>query len=334
MRDPMSPEFVFAFVETCMHEGLSKEAAAELLQRQSVIHASEQSPAFAEGYAQVADMAPGRLLPMLRDGYLSKEASGGLIRGGLKMMFKGLGGSLANTGTRAARGGNVAKGFIKRNPLSSAAAAAGTGGAAVYGLARVGPTDDSVPYLSPGGYDASETQAAYDKKLDQYSRGIGDLNQRYDNGVARMSKLEEAVARNDGNSGLAMQELQKLRRDNKAITKTRDAQLKKLDRSAETSDSRLNDIKEQQATLENAKTSWNPLRVAQRAWYGVTGRNADDVYDGRIAALQGQAGNASTNLQLANDTRARLNSGYTGTNGPAKVIDHAGLQDKFFPTYR
>lgn len=340
----MSPSFVLAFVETCINEGLSKEATAELLQRQSVIHASEQSPAFAEGYEKVASLVPGGMRPIARPGYFEKRAAPVAATGG-KLILKSLGGLFRGAGQMLGRGAGTASNravdlakLIRNNPVAAAATSGLAGAGTIYGVDRMlsQPTAGAseVPYIAPGGYDANEAAAAYDKRLEQYSRGISDLNKKQDNAVTRMRELEKAVARNDGGSGLAMRELQQLRRQNASTEATRSRYLRDLDSSVRKSDAMLSDISERQKALEAAKTSWAPHRLAQRAWYGITGRNANDVYDTRIADLQDQAAKAKGDRQLAADTRARLNSQYIGSGEKPRIMSESEMQDKFFPTYR
>lgn len=340
----MSPSFVLAFVETCMNEGLSKEATAELLQRQSVIHAAEQSPAFAEGYEKVASLVPGGLRPIARPGYFEKSAAPVAATGG-KLILKSLGNIVRGAGQMLGTGAATTKGraldiakLVRNNPLAAAATSGLAGAGTIYGVDRMlnepSAGASEVPYISPGGYDAGEAAASYDKRLEQYSRGISDLNKKQDNATSRMRELEKAVAKNDAGSGLAMRELQQLRRQTASTEETRNRYLRDLDSSVSKSDAMLSDIAERQKSLEAAKTSWAPHRLVQRAWYGVTGRNANDVYDSRIADLQDQAAKAKGDRQLAADTRTRLNNQYIGSGEKPRIMSENEMQDKFFPTYR
>ena len=66
MSEPMSQAFANAFITTCFEEGLSEDAAAALLQKESVDRIKRESPAWASGYDEVMQVPlvmrwPGRI---------------------------------------------------------------------------------------------------------------------------------------------------------------------------------------------------------------------------------------------------------------------------------
>ena len=79
MSEPMTQQFVTAFLTACFEAGLSKEAAAELLQKESVDQELKARPAFAEGYLKQASLFPGQLRPILviNDGNEFEKAARG-----------------------------------------------------------------------------------------------------------------------------------------------------------------------------------------------------------------------------------------------------------------
>ena len=98
MRDPMTQRFVTAFLTTCFENGLSKEAAAQLLQRESLVQELDARPAFAVGYLAKVASFPGQMRAMLSPRDLSELQKSAARRppkiGAFKQMWEGIKGFL------------------------------------------------------------------------------------------------------------------------------------------------------------------------------------------------------------------------------------------------
>ena len=345
----MSSEFIIAFVSTCEAEGLSKEATAELLQRQSVIHECEQSPAFAAGFEKIALMVPGELRPLAREGYFEKQAgpnarlawqgikslgqaAGGAVSGAARATGRGLD-KLVGTGPSSARTGRTTPSWAGRNPTGAALGGIGVGGAGVgVGMHMLGGGTGSpagAPYMPPGGFNPDEAAASYDTQLDQHSRGLAEHNKKFFGDRKRQEVLQQAVDSNSPNSAQALAELSRIKRDQAAVSADRANHIARFDSVGGQSASKLKEIEEQQAAMERAKTSWT--RAPQRAWLWMTGRDPNQYFDDKRVALEGGASAAQTAQRLSEDQLRRLENGYIG--GQTKSKTPAQMQQEFFPKY-
>lgn len=345
----MTQEFVEAFITECFKHGISKEAAAALLVRESVSKACAESPGFAEGYTKVASRLPSGLQPRFTSDFLEKSAVPGpgflgrlkAIGSGFGQGFKNLGGLIfkdpalaANRGAKRVNTGMAHRQFITNNPLPVAVGAASLGGGLAYGAHKMfGQGSDLSPgdflYMPPGGYNPSESSKYFDNLLDQHSKGIADLNTRYHGSAERRKQLQEAVDNNLPNSDMALAELRKLEMKRAIAGKQRDQYLDSIDRSGAASAAKLKEIEERQNKMEKAKTSiW---RMPQRAWLRLTGRKPDAYFDNEVNQLESAASRNQTNLKLREEERRRIVNGYVG--GSTKSQTPSEMQQRFFPTY-
>lgn len=346
----MSREFIIAFISTCEAEGLSKEATAELLQRQSVLHECEQSPAFADGFTKVAARVPGQLRPLARAGYFEKraampnarlawqslkglaQAGGGAVSGAARATGRGLD-KLVGPGASSARTGRATPSWVGRNPTAGALGGMVVGGSGIaVGAHLLGAGQGSrplTPYMPPGGFDPAESAGSYDKMLDQHSRGLAEHNKKFFGDRKRMEVLQQAVDSNAPNSAQALAELDRIKRDQASVSADRDRHISSLNNVGGQSAEKLKQIQEQQDAAEKAKTSWT--RAPQRAWLRMTGRNPNQYFDEKRHALEGEASAAQTSQRLSADQLRRLENGYIG--GTTKSKTPAQMQQEFFPTY-
>lgn len=333
-----------SFLTTCWNEGLSKEAAAELLQRQSVVCAGEQSPEWLEGYEKVAAMAPGGLRPLARAGYFEKQGGrtldglvdvvGGIkdlvVRGGSKI--KGVAGYVAGKSTTNATGVTVPP-LVGRHPRLSAAAGVALGGAAVYGGSKLfgngGGNGSYVPSLPSGSYTPESSAKIRDALVDADSEGVYDQNKKFFNQEPRRRELAEAVARNDFNSGAAQVELHKMEAERASTAALRQKKFGELDTQANASASKLKELNSYRQKMEDHKTS--ALYAPYRTFLRMTGRNPDAVYNDAIAQSANEAGNVSTDNHRINSMRQKLSAGTP--QGSAKSRTPQQMQNDFFPSY-
>jgi hypothetical protein len=333
----MSSEFVVAFVQECAAQGLTKEATAELLQFQSIVSAAEQSPAFAEGFEKFASQVPGGLRPLFRDGYMEKSAAGFLTA--LKKFGPAIG-SLYGTSTGLAGAGlqlglsgvNKLKRFIRARPVLSSAGALTAGGAGAYGLSKLLSSDHStasdVPYISGASYNPVESGKSYNALLDQYSNGVTGISNKLSESAGRKKVLEEAIAKHDVSSPMAIAELQRLNKESETASKAREDYMKRYSQNAESSEKRLADLEQKRNDIIDAKTDW--AHMPARAWYHLTGRNPNDVYDKQLRDVEGPLSQAATSKRLNQDLYHRLDYGYNGNK--VEDITPQQVQSKFFKT--
>lgn len=337
----MTGEFVMSFLKTCWEEGLSKEAAAELLQRQSVIHTGGQSPAWREGYEKVASMVPGGLLPLARPGYFEKSAAGGLRRSGKAVLdfFGGLKDTAVDsakalrTGTGRVNTGLAKSKVVRKNPVAVGLAGAGLGGAALYGgsklLSAPAGGEYTVPSMAPGGYNPEESAKARDGLVASDSVGLYEHNKKYFGEEDRKRELQQAVDTHAVNSGAAQVELQRMNSDHASATAQRKKYFNRLDGEANASESKLKEIEAYKNKMQDHKTSL--LYAPYRGYLRLTGRKPNDVYNDEIAKSEGQASDAATANYRINEQRRKLQAGLIG--GAAKSRTPQEMQNDFFPAY-
>jgi hypothetical protein len=322
----MSDEFVMSFVATCMAEGLTKEATAELLQRQSVLHAGEQSPEWLEGYEKVASHVTGAMCPMVRSGYFEKSAGPGaqMARAGLSALWQG-----TKTGlTSLAASPGVRKGV----GIGAASIAGGYGvnylGNKVWGNAP----DYDVPTISPGGYGSATSDAAYKAELASKGVGIAAHNKEYfgEDGGARRRELEAGVAKRDGGAGMAQQELYDMDKKKQRATDARKSFLADSTNQSTTAKQKLAEIEAHRATMEDHKTSL--MYAPYRGYLRMTGRKPDDVYNAEIVKATGRAGDVTRDMRVMDVDKQRMLHGWQGSEDAAPLSDNQ-MQQKFFQSY-
>lgn len=343
MSNPLSDEFIFSFVSACHDAGLTKEAAAELLQREA-IKAAAPSAAFREGYAAVYPA------PVLHEcDFVEKAAFGkavGRVIGGVGGALGGVKDVAVAAGGAAKRGisrlagkpqpmpnGTMRESIIAAHPKSSVAAGVGLTAGGSYLAHRLGASDAGLPgapTLSPGGYNRDEESKSYDAELEQKSRGIADLDKRLNQSNLRRKELADAVARGDRNSHMAAQELRELDRERERAGATRKKFLSQLDGAGAATEEKLKSLEKRRATLENSRTSWTG--IPRRLWYSMDGDGltAQQKIDQELDRTQSGIGAATTDKRIMDKQRSRVVNGYVQTP-PQRTS--AQIQKDFFPTY-
>ena len=344
----MSQEFALSFLSACFDAGLSKEAAAELLQKESVDQELYDRPAFAEGYLSVTAGVPGQMLP-LRAGYegLEKLAAripttvlgglGGFAKNILWDAPMNLLGALRGAGSGAASAvgkANKSK-FLHKYPFPSAVGAATLTGAGVYGANKWINRDRDLmpsrptPFFGPSGYSPQGYKDHYENELDRFTPGIYDHNKEQFGDEDRRKELEEAVASGKGGDA-AYLELQERNRDHASSTSSRKRHLDSLENYQSENRGLVDRLTDRTADLENQRTAW---WAAPKRWaLSMTGQNPREYYDRKIADLQGVRSNAQTEADLAKDRQRLIWSGAT-QDVERKQPTTQELQQKFFPRY-
>lgn len=346
MHPSLSSEFVFAFVSSCYDAGLTKEAAAELLQFESIRLHDNHNPGFLEGYVAVAGAPALHAVdfeksagPLARLGRIAKGV-GSLAGEGLGLVGDAVK-SVGRAGTRfigparpRTAGGPKIPSFVQRHPVSSFIGGTATAGGLSYGLHQLAKDESgggvpSVPYLPPGGYDPTEAAKSYDTQLDAHSRGIADVNKRFNQSNDRRKVLADAVARGDAGSQMAAAELAALDRERSTAEGQRTRFIGDLDRTGAATEKKLQQLQQRRNKLESAKTSWSGL--PRRMWYNFNGNgmDADTEINNEIERAQSGIAGATTNARLINDQRRRATNGYVGTSARR---DNKQIQRDFFPT--
>ena len=360
MSEPMSQQFVHAFLATCFDAGLSKEAAAELLQKESVDQVLAERPAFAEGYLRVASQFPGQLRPMVFDqggdaAALYKEAARAGILGGLGQAAKGLlwdapvgiGKALFGVGRGAAKGvgrtfGPQKTSLLERHPFPVAMGGMAATGGGVYGVNKLMNRDKNLspygvdPFLPPGGHSREQHDNIYKNRLAEYEPGIFETNKEYDSSAGRIKELETAIAEGRA-GGNAYQELQRLRGRRSHLGSRRTQHGNELDRSVDRNRDLMDRIARRQESLENQRTAW--WAAPRRWWHQARGGNVMDpsisqnYFDGRIGQLHDRRAEAQMQTRLAKDRARMLRGGATGRAQPSTQSDEQ-LTQRFFPSYQ
>lgn len=305
-----------------MDMGLSKEATAELLQHRSVIHAAEQSPAFAEGYLNSATPAAVRVRP----GYVEKKAFGAAA----KLIGSSLGGIARGAGGLIGAAGKGLYSTALRNPKTTKALAGGIAASGLgYGISNYLNNRDrapGVPYMAPGGYNPLEEKTEYDNDLKRYSRGIAEANKTIDGSKNRRRVLQQAVDSNSPNSAQAAADLRALDSNVDAAQKLKDTHEQRLKSQGSITSGRLSNVQARQQQLRERSQSpfWRGL-------HRITFRDPDKSYNKALDELQPAAAELSRQNQLINDQSKRMPY-YLGADG--NVPSSAQMQREFFPTIR
>ena len=354
MSEPMTQQFVTAFLTTCFDAGLSKEAASSLLQKESADRALAISAPWTEGYLSVAEQVPGNLRPML-----FKEGSAGLEKAAINSsVLKGLGTAgkallwdlpkgLLTAGGGVAKGvGEAAKSvygpssssFLHRFPLATTLGTTALGGAGAVGAYHLlnqdrglmGVSGESDPFFGPGGYDPATYKERYDSKLyDDYGPGIFEHNKEWAGTAARRRELAEAIRQNKG-GGQAYRELNELNRRHAQLTRQRDDYYNRIG-GAQSSNRELTDrIAQRQRSLENQRGAW--WAAPKRWWLSATGRNPQQYFDEQVGRLEDSAMRARMQTDLLGDRRRLLDAGATARHATTPPSSRE-IQQNFFPTY-
>lgn len=295
----MTQPFVTAFITTCFEAGLSKEAAAELLQKYSVDRELADRPSFAEGYQKQASMFPGGLRVMLPASMVKRAMLGSLLRGGKSLL------------------GGAGK-FIARHPRASTAAGAGAIGAGGlaggYALNNYQNRDRALDglsgdltrdiFLPAGGIDKDQYEKLYADRLNQYATGIYAHNSEYDGLPTKISELERSMA--EGRAGAnSLDNLQSLKDRRSQLEKSRTSYLGALSTEAQRNRSR---IEEYTAKIKGMKPGDSDYGTAQDA-----------------------LNQASLRARLAADRQKLLEGRQTGPAAPRR--DGNQLTTDFFQSY-
>jgi len=303
MRASLSPVFVESFIGQCHAAGLTKEAAAQLLQQQSVIHVSKVCPAFGEGFAKQASITPRGLQPIARPEWFTKQAGGW---------------------------GKALKYGIP---------ALATGAGALWGGAKIkelwpSPESADAPSLD-GTYDPKISKQHYQDDLSGRAKGLADIESRISGGTVnrRAADLQAAVDSNSADSGVAMKELNSLNRNKDYARKAKQGVMNQSLAAMEENKRRLDVAKKKQSFVEGyRKSNWS---APQRFFDYMRGKgwdHLDTAAENRINALQNDAAQAGHNYKLSQDlyTNGRLGYAAPGTGTP--VPSREEITAKLFPT--
>jgi hypothetical protein len=350
----MTQKFVTAFLTTCFEAGLSKEAAAQLLQRESLDQQLEARPAFAAGYLSKVASFPGQMRPvlfLLPETELEKSAGPGMrglgrvakallwdapkgvgeaAYGGIKTGLKGLGNVV----------GPRSNSLLNRHPFAVGiplATATGLGG---YGLSKWLGGDNSLngggdPFLPPGGYNKAEYEKMYEGRLKEHEPGIFSANAEYDSAAGRLAELNKAIEENRGGNNAYQDKLHLERRRNQ-LSGARTEYANQLDRNQDDQRALMDRIANRKADLENQRTAW---WAAPKRWYQqARGGNVFDsgisqrAFDRQIGGLQDSSARAAMAARMAADRARLVRGGATGRAAPRR--DPAQLSTDFFPAYK
>ena len=352
MSESMTREFTASFLTTCFAAGLSKEAASQLLQKESVDQVkTRRGPAWAAGYEKAASEIPGQLRPVLfGEGGLEKSAGVrlDLIRkalGGIRQAFGGalgLGGQAVRDAGKAIGkvvGPRNTNSFVSKHPFTSLVAGTAVGGLGALGVNRhingddlssVAPPD---PFYGPSGYNSGRAKDRRESRYNaDYGPGIAEDNKNHFGSHGRRKELEKALA--DGAiapGGAAYRELKELNRSHADSLKQRGAHYKQLDALDDYHRDKLERIKERTGDWEDSRTSiWG---LPRRTWEKVWGRDPEDFYDDKISNLYDHAQASQLAVDLANDRRRGLYTGNTSGKLYNDTPTAPDLQNKFFPSY-
>lgn len=358
MREPMTQRFVTAFLTTCFENGLSKEAAAQLLQRESLDQELDARPAFAVGYLAKVASFPGQMRAMLspRDlSELQKSAARAPKIGGLRQMWEGVknvfgGGArvVASTPKAIGRGAGYVIGtpknttsLMSKYPRASALVAlGGAGGAYKWWNRDDALLGDSVadPFLPPGTFSDEAYEKMYANRLGDYEPDIFSLNKSRAGYTAEAARLRDAIASGRGGES-AYYKLRELERAHEGSDTKFNKTTEELDKKRENSSAMMERIANRKADLENQRTAWwaGPARWAAAAREGDwRGPFADSGavqrgMDRRIGPLQDSLARHQVTARLAKDRARMLRGDATGRLSPP--LDGQRLTREFFPAY-
>lgn len=349
MSRSLSQPFVTSFLETCFEAGLAKEAAAELLQSESVRQELRARPSFAEGYLSLSTRFPGGLRPVLdEEQVLEKYASKGLARAakGLWDVAAGLGGAAKGVVTGTGKVVNKTLGpnpdsLLKKHPFAvNLASVAGTG-LGTYGMMRLMDRDnrlagsgDHDPFIGTSGASREAYEKSYQDRLKGYETGLFETNQAVDSIGGRINTLTRDI--NDNRAGGdAYQELQDLQRRKNKLTENKQRHEKQLVDTSAYNEKLIGDIAKRTAELEKDKASWvaAPGRWATQLAGGnlFDGNISQNAINKRIAALRDNSVSAATKKRLADDRLSILRKNITGnTPSPTPLPNKT---EEFLPAY-
>jgi len=337
----MTPAYAQSFLAVCFDAGLSKEAAAELLQKESVDLEKVKRPAFAEGYSKAAAEVPGGLQPLL---FIEKEANArglGLVGQSLWGLLKGTAQasktpfSAANK-VRSKVWGNNPNSFVRSRPLTTAIGTGllgtglGVGGYKLMGGGNSGYNDDFSDFGIGGSHSGSQNEARYkDSLYNVYGPNIAASNKIMSDSFKEEQELEKALS--DGTGGPdAYRRLTELKRAKKDERIKRNRLTENLTASEARHQQALEQVRKQQEGLESRRTS--VMGLPRRMWERVRGRDPENYYDEQIAQLHGQAQANTRGSRMAEDRLRLLDSGYRGRS-PVKAPKTPNYEKTVFAPY-
>lgn len=322
MSEPLSQPFVTAFLTACFDAGLTKEAAASLLQKESEDRACRGRPHFAEGYY--------RELGKRASAAMEKRANpfGALMRGGGRLL-RGVGR------------------VIKNNPRAAGLGAAGLGTAGLGAWGgiqahnyltrdqRLGLDD---PFFGAGSHIPGDYDEHLKELTGRYEPAIFASNRAYEQSADRLKELEAAVASGKAGGG-AYRDLAALRRSHAGLAARRDAHLDGLQGIRSDREALLPALDERAAELESQRTSiwglpkrwaaggfgWGPWGVADPA-------KADAYFDERIGRIHDRMARTQADIDLA-DARSNLLESMATRRDPAQPPTGQQMQETFFPSF-
>lgn len=335
------------FITRALDDGMSKEAAAELL-----MHASVQrgNPDYAEGFYARGSRPVLSAEDFDKRAALSKNVLN--VGRGLWDAGKGLGGIVKDVftgGGRAARnfagpakqigsGAPPVQPWVVRNPRTAFALGAGVAGGGTFlghRLLSDPASDSSIPFIpGEGSYDAAGAKARQEGLSESTSKGVFELNKKLNSGVARQGDLEAATAKGGPESHLALAELLKMKSDRGSAGYAKMQHAKELESAGARLGDQFSNLTNQRRSLQAARDGAGGVGGwFRRLWYNMNGdgRDANSELDAKILGLQQRIGDISSRQGLVSDQQSRLGSGSTGV---VRVPNTDQVQRDFFPTYK
>ena len=359
MRDPMTQRFVTAFLTTCFENGLSKEAAAQLLQRESLVQELDARPAFAVGYLAKVASFPGQMRAMLSPRDLSELQKSAARRppkiGAFKQMGEGIKGVFGGASRAAAaapaaigRGAGYVVGkprnttsLMSRYPRTSTVTGLGLAGGGYKWWNRddaLGGDSLADPFLPPGITSEDAYEKKYEAELGLHEPSIFGMNKSRGGYTAEVARLRDAIASGRGGES-AYYQLRELERAREGSDKKFDETTEQLDKKLKHSNDMMERIATRKADLENQRTAWwAPLTrwgaaAREGDWRGpfASSGAVQRGMDHKIGPLQDNLARHQMIARLAKDRARMLRGDATGRNSPPRSGQQ--LTRDFFPTY-
>lgn len=315
-----SPEYIEAFVEECLNQGLSKEATASLLVQDSIL---AQGPEFAAGFTEEVEKSANT-----GQGFRQLWRATKALGSAGKQIVKGV-----TSGTTSGVKKFVGPGdsWVSRHPRSAMALGTGIGAGSLAGGYQVANSFQDTPnanFIPPGGYNENSEMSRFYDDLDSRSIGIANLNKDLNIDQGRVAKLQQVVAEGGPGSVSARRELESMLERQRGAKAQQRSYLDAVDRNSRLSDDKIRQAREQLESLSGAEKSF--WRLPQRAWLRMTGRNPAEFFDAkRMQAQQELEQNSTASRMLQEQGRRLMNDYRGGSSRPALTPEQARMQ--FFP---
>ena len=171
------------------------------------------------------------------------------------------------------------------------------------------------PFPDTSRYDAVVSSKYYESQLENNSKQIAKLNERYNQSNLRRKELENAITRGDQNSAAAKAELHSMDIDREQSKSEIDTLRVSLNNELEYYSSILTNVDRDNTELES-KLSQSKISRSE--------------YETDSMSLQVVKSDAVFRVRLCTDLLRRIVNGYVGS---AKLRSHEQIQKDFFPTY-